>query len=51
MLIVPVLWLPLKRSSYAFRHPFWVFVMFYGLFSAALVPGLFTGFGYTTERY
>lgn len=25
--------------------------MFYGLFSASLAPGLYTGFGYTTERY
>lgn len=51
MLILPVLWQPLKRSPYAFKHPIGVWVMFYGLFSASLAPGLYTGFGYTTERY
>ncbi|MDD3334085.1 MAG: hypothetical protein PHI98_01070 [Eubacteriales bacterium] len=51
LLILPTLWKPLKQSEYSFRHPFGVLVMFYGLFSATLVPGVYTGFGYTTERY
>lgn len=51
MLIIPALWQPLQKSPYAFRHPLWAAVALYGLFSASLVPGVFTGFGYTTERY
>lgn len=51
MLILPTMWKPLKESSYSFRHPFWVFVMLYGLMAASLAPGIYTGFGYTTERY
>lgn len=51
MLILPALWQPLKKSGYTFRHPLAVLIALYGLFSATLAPGLFTGFGYTTERY
>lgn len=51
MLIVPVLWKPLKESRYAFRAPLWVFVMLYGLFSASLAPGIYTGYGWNTARY
>ena len=51
MLIAPVLWQPLKESEYRFRHPLWVFVMLYGLFSASLAPGIYTGYGYDTARY
>ncbi len=51
LLIVPVFWLPLKQSRHAFRHPLGVTVMLYGLFAASLTPGIYTGFGYTTERY
>lgn len=51
MLIVPVLWKPLKESRHHFRHPLWIFVILYGLFSASLAPGIYTGFGYDTARY
>ena len=51
MLIVPVLWKPLKESRYAFRAPLWIFVMLYGLFSASLAPGVYTGYGWNTARY
>lgn len=51
LLIVPVFWLPLKQSRHTFRHPLGVTVMLYGLFAASLTPGIYTGFGYTTERY
>lgn len=51
MLIAPVLWQPLKESEHRFRHPLWVFVMLYGLFSASLAPGIYTGYGYDTARY
>lgn len=51
MLIAPVLWRPLRQSRFSFKHPLLTLTALYGLFSAALVPGVFTGFGYTTERY
>lgn len=51
MLILPVLWKPLKESRYAFSAPLWVWVMLYGLFSASLAPGLYTGYGWNTARY
>lgn len=51
LLILPTLWQPLKESAYRFRHPLWVFVMLYGLFSASLAPGIYTGYGYDTARY
>lgn len=51
MLIVPTLWKPLKNSSFRFAHPFWAFVTAYGLFSAAFVPGVYTGYGYQAGRY
>ena len=51
LLIVPVMWKPLKESAYAFRQPLWVVVMLYGLFSASLAPGIYTGYGYNTARY
>ncbi|MEG1776009.1 MAG: hypothetical protein RR367_05860 [Clostridia bacterium] len=51
LLLLPTLWKPLKESRFSFRFPFWFFVMFYGLFASALAPGIYTGFGYATERY
>ena len=51
VLIVCAMWSPLRKSSYQFRHPVGVFIMLYGLFSATLAPGIYTTFGYTTERY
>lgn len=51
MLIVPVLWKPLKESSLAFKAPLWIFIMLYGLFASSLAPGIYTGFGYDTARY
>jgi len=50
-LLLSVMWRPLRESGYSFRHPVGVFVMLYGLFSASLAPGIYTTFGYTTERY
>ena len=51
MLIVPVMWKPLRESDHAFRQPFWVFVALYGLFAATLAPGIYTKAGYDTPRY
>lgn len=51
MLIVPALWQPLRDSRFTFRRPIWVFVSLYGLFSAAIVPGVYTHAGFDTERY
>jgi len=51
LLIVPVLWKPLRESSCRFRHPLWAAIMMYGLFSASLAPGIYTGYGYDTARY
>lgn len=51
LLIVPVLWKPLQNSSLSFRHPFALFVMLYGMFSATLVPGIYTNFSYGMGRY
>lgn len=51
LLILPALWKPLKESRYSFRCPLGAFVMLYGLFSASLAPGIYTGFGYDTARY
>lgn len=51
LLIAPVLWQPLRNSRLQFRHPFWFAVMLYGMFSATLVPGIYTGSSYTMGRY
>jgi hypothetical protein len=51
MLIVPVLWKPLKNSAFRFGHPFFIALSLYGMFAASLAPGIYTGFGYETERY
>ena len=51
MVLVPLMWKPLKESAFQFRHSFLVFVGLYGLFSAALVPGIYTNFGYSFPRY
>lgn len=51
MIIVPVLWNPLKNSKYQFRYPLLVFIGLYGLFSATLAPGIYTNFGYAFPRY
>jgi len=45
MILTPLLWKPLKESSYPFKHSFLVFVGLYGLFSSSLVPSIYTGFG------
>lgn len=51
MLLAPILWKPLKESHLQFKHPFWFLVMLYGLFSATLVPGVYTGSSYGMGRY
>lgn len=51
MLIVPVMWKPLKESDRTFRYPLGIILMLYAMFAASLTPGVYTGFGYTTERY
>lgn len=51
MLIVPVMWKPLKESSLRFKHPLLWFITGYGLFSAAMVPGVYSSYGYDTGRY
>ena len=51
LIIIPVMWTPLKESSYRFRHPLMVFVLLYGLFSAAIVPGVYTQSDYLAGRY
>ena len=51
MLILPVMWEPLKQSEYRFRHPLLVFVALYGLFAAAIVPGVYTQSDYLAGRY
>ena len=51
MLVVPVLWKPLRESRYLFRHQLGVAVVLYGMYAASLTPGVYTGFGYTTSRY
>lgn len=51
MLILPVMWTPLKQSEYRFRHPLMTFVVLYGLFAAAIVPGVYTQSDYLAGRY
>lgn len=51
LLILPALWHPLKASGHAFRHPLLLLLTLYAMFAASLTPGVYTGFGYTTERY
>lgn len=51
MLILPVLWNPMRKSPYRFRHPVLVFVILFGAYSATLVPGIYTTFGYDSPRY
>ena len=51
MLIVPVMWKPLKESRFQFSHPLLMFITCYGLYSAALVPGVFSNYGYGAGRY
>lgn len=51
MLILPVMWTPLKQSEYRFRHPLMTFVVLYGLFAAAIVPGVYTRSDYLAGRY
>lgn len=51
LLICPVLWKPLKDSRFRFQHPLLVMIALYGCLSASLAPGIYTGFGYDTERY
>ena len=51
MLIIPVMWKPLKDSTCSFRNPLLLALMLYAMYAASLTPGVYTGFGYTTERY
>lgn len=51
LLILPALWKPLRDSRFRFRRPFWVLIALYGLYSAAIVPGVYTRAGYDTQRY
>ena len=51
LLILPTLWKPLKESRFSFRWPFMVLIALYGLYSAAIVPGVYTRAGYDTQRY
>ena len=51
MLILPILWKPLKESAHRFKHPFWVMVILYGMYASTLTPGIYTGFGYVVGRY
>jgi hypothetical protein len=51
MLIVPAMWKPLKESNLTFKHPLLWFITGYGLFSAAMVPGVYSTYGYDTGRY
>ena len=51
LLILPALWKPLRDSRFHFRRPFWVLIALYGLYSATIVPGIYTHAGYDTQRY
>ena len=51
MLIIPAMWKPLKESKLTFKHPLLWFITGYGLFSAAMVPGVYSTYGYDTGRY
>ena len=51
MLILPALAQPLQQSAQRFRHPLLVGVLLFGTFAASLTTGLYTGVGYTFERY
>lgn len=51
LILLPALWTPLRESHFSFRRPLWVLIALYGLYSAAIVPGVYTHAGYDTERY
>lgn len=51
LLMIPALWQPLRESRHAFSHPVLVTGMFFGVFAASLTTGIYTGVGYTFERY
>ena len=51
LLILPVMWHPLKESKLSFRHPMCFFVLFFGVFAATLTPGIYTGVTYGMDRY
>lgn len=51
LLIIPVLWIPLKESNLPFKHPLWLSVILYGMFAATLAPGIYSGAGYGIPRY
>ena len=51
LLILPVLWHPLKESPFSFQHPLSFFILWYGMFSATLMPGIYTGASYGMSRY
>ena len=51
MLIVPVLWKPLKESRYAFRYPLLVLVLLYGVFASTFAPGIYATNSLVAGRY
>jgi hypothetical protein len=51
MIILPVLWMPMKKSTLKFKHPFLVALALFAVFSSTLAPGIYTNFGYTSNRY
>ncbi len=51
LLLIPILWKPLRESSFSFRHPVLVAVMLFGVFASSLSPGIYTRFGYDSNRY
>jgi len=51
MLMIPVMWKPLKASKFSFRHPVLFILMLYMSYASSLTPGIYTGFGYMSYRY
>ena len=50
LLILPLLWMPLKNSRLTFKHPVINAIVMYGFFASTLVPGIYSQFGYTGGR-
>ncbi len=51
MVIIPVMWKPLKDSKYSFPHPISVLIMMYAMYASSLTPGIYSGYGYMSVRY
>jgi len=51
MIVLPLLWKPMKDSPYRFRYPVLIAIMLFGVFASTLTPGIYTNFGYTADRY